>query len=651
MKKILILLVTICNFWGMYGQKVYELFSPNKTIRVEITISDGIYYNIFCQNHLLLEHGTLQMKMDDNILGLHPKVTGNKTRTVNESWNPVVPFKFSTIVNHYNQLLLNFRGNYSVEFRAFDDGVAYRFITNKKGEVEISDELFQVNLPEGYLLHIQQSNGFKTAYEESYRHLRSDEWNQSADKYTLLPVLVEAKDNYKILISESDLTDYPAMFLTAKGGKDKLTSVFPRNPIEFGEEGDRSVKLLKEAEYLAKTQGKRNFPWRYFVITSEDGQLIENTMTARLAEPCKIADPSWIKPGLTTWEWWNGAIPYGPDVDFVAGCNTDTYKYFIDFASKFGLEYILLDEGWAQSTRNPYTPNENLDLQELIQYGKQKNVGVVLWLTWLTVENNFELFKTFAEWGIKGVKVDFMDRSDQWMVNFYERVAAEAAKYKLFVDFHGAFKPAGLEYKYPNVLSYEGVRAMEQMGGCIPDNSIFLPFLRNAVGPMDYTPGAMLCYQPETYRAERPNSGSIGTRAYQMALFILFETGLQMMADNPTLYYREEDCTLFMAEIPVETDETVALAAKVGEYVVVAKRKNNKWYIGGITNGDKNERVLDLSLDFLDANRDYRITSYEDGVNANRQAMHYVKKERQVKKGQTLQIKMARNGGFAAVIE
>ena len=500
MKKILILLVTICNFWGMYGQKVYELFSPNKTIRVEITISDGIYYNIFCQNHLLLEHGTLQMKMEDNILGLHPKVTGNKTRTVNESWNPVVPFKFSTIVNHYNQLLLNFRGNYSVEFRAFDDGVAYRFITNKKGEVEISDELFQVNLPEGYLLHVQQSNGFKTAYEESYRHLRSDEWNQSADKYTLLPVLVEAKDNYKILISESDLTDYPAMFLTAKGGKDKLTSVFPRNPIEFGEEGDRSVKLLKEAEYLAKTQGKRNFPWRYFVITSEDGQLIENTMTARLAEPCKIADPSWIKPGLTTWEWWNGAIPYGPDVDFVAGCNTDTYKYFIDFASKFGLEYILLDEGWAQSTRNPYTPNENLDLQELIQYGKQKNVGVVLWLTWLTVENNFELFKTFAEWGIKGVKVDFMDRSDQWMVNFYERVAAEAAKYKLFVDFHGAFKPAGLEYKYPNVLSYEGVRAMEQMGGCIPDNSIFLPFLRNAVGPMDYTPGAMLCYQPETYR-------------------------------------------------------------------------------------------------------------------------------------------------------
>lgn len=651
-KKILFLLVTVCSFLTLYGQKVHELVSPDHTIRVEITVSDGIYYDVFCKEHLLLKHGTLQMQMDDKTLGLYPKLIGKKSKTVNEFLKPVVPFKFSTITNHYNQLLLNFRGNYSVEFRVFDDGIAYRFITDKKGEVEVTNELFQVSLPEEYLLHVQQSDGFKTAYEEPYSHLRPDEWNRSADKYTLLPVLIEAKDNYKILISESDLADYPAMFLTSKGGKDKLTSVFPRNPIEFGEDGDRSVKLLKEAGYLAKTRGKRNFPWRYFVITSDDGQLIENTMTARLAESCcKIADPSWIKPGLTTWEWWNGATPYGPEVDFVAGCNTDTYKYFIDFASKFGIEYILLDEGWAQSTRNPYVPNKGLDLQELIQYGKQKNVGVVLWLTWLTVDNNFELFKTFSEWGIKGVKIDFMDRSDQWMVNFYERVAAEAAKYKLFVDFHGAFKPAGLEYKYPNVLSYEGVRGMEQMGGCRPENSIFLPFLRNAVGPMDYTPGAMLSYQPETYRAERPNSGSIGTRAYQMALYVLFETGLQMMADNPTLYYREEDCARFMAEIPVETDETVALAAKVGEYVVVAKRKKDKWYIGGITNGNVNERVFDLSLDFLDADRDYHIISYEDGVNANRQAMHYVKKKGRVRKGQILRIRMARNGGFAAVID
>lgn len=335
----------------------------------------------------------------------------------------------------------------------------------------------------------------------------------------------------------------------------------------------------------------------------------------------------------------------------MAGCNTETYKYYIDFASKFGLNYILLDEGWAENTQDPYTPNKELDLQKLIQYGNEKQVGVILWLPWLTVENHFNLFKTYSDWGIKGVKIDFMDRSDQWMVNFYERVAAEAAKNKLFVDFHGSFKPAGLEYKYPNILSYEGVRGMEQMSGCIPNNSLYLPFLRNAVGLMDYTPGAMFSYQPEMYRVGRPNSGSIGTRAYQMALFVLFETGLQMMADNPTLYYREEDCARFMASIPVVTDETISLAAKVGEYIVVAKRKGDKWYIGGITNGNENERVFELPLNFLDDGKDYQFISYEDGVNANSQAMHNVKRETLVQKGATLRIRMVRNGGFVAILK
>lgn len=651
MKTLLFSLLTfLCIPVCIYGQKSYKVNSPDGSIQVRVTASDKIYYDVTYKNEEVLKKGTLQMKMGETVLGSNPKVIGKSIKTVNASLTPVIPFKFSNINNHYNQLLLKFKGNYAVEFRTFNDGMAYRFITDKKGEVEVTDELFQITLPEGYLLHVQQSNRFKTSYEEAYLHLNADEWNNSAEKYTLLPVLIEAKNNCKILISESALTDYPAMFLTSKGGKDKLTSTFPKNPIEFGEDGDRSLKLVKEADYIAKTAGWRSFPWRYFVITSEDGKLIENTMTARLAEPSKIDDPSWIKPGLTTWEWWNGATPYGPEVDFVAGCNTETYKYFIDFASKFGVEYILLDEGWAKSTRDPYTPNEDLNLKEVIEYGKQKNVGVILWLTWLAAENNFDLFEKFSEWGVKGVKIDFMDRSDQWMVNYYERVAAEAAKHKLFVDFHGSFKPAGLEYKYPNVVSYEGVRGMEQMGGCRPDNSVYLPFIRNAVGPMDYTPGAMLNYQPETLRADRPNSGSIGTRAYQMALYILFETGLQMMADNPALYYQNADCARFMADIPVQSDETISMAAKVGEYAIVAKRKGDKWYIGGMTNNKEKERIFELPLDFLEGGKNYKMTSYEDGVNANRQAMHYIKNVRSVTKGQTIKIKMARNGGFAAVI-
>ncbi len=633
-----------------YAQKNYTLSSPDGTITVNVKVSDKISYDIACDGDVILQNGLLQMQVGDQVLGARPKVLGKSTRSVNETITPVVPFKFSSIPNVYNQLLLKFRDNYQVEFRAFDDGVAYRFITDKSGDVEVMNEVFQVDFPEDYQMHLQLSRRFKTSYEERYSHMKLSEW-QAAEGYTLLPLLVEAKNNHKVLISESALTDYPAMFLTDAAGNNGISSVFPKNPVEFGDDGDRSVKLVKEAEYIARTTGKRAFPWRYFVITDEDGDLLVNNMTARLAEKSQIEDPSWIKTGVTTWEWWNGATPYGPEVDFVAGCNTETYKYFIDFASKFGVEYVLLDEGWAQTTRDPYTPNKDLDLKEVIEYGKQKNVGVILWLTWLVVENNFDLFEKFADWGVAGVKIDFMDRSDQWMVNYYERVAAEAAKHKLFVDFHGSFKPAGLEYKYPNVLSYEGVRGMEQMGGCRPENSVWHPFMRNAVGPMDYTPGAMLSYQPETLRADRPNSGSVGTRAYQMALYVLFETGLQMMADNPALYYQHPDCTQFMADVPVETDETVSLAAKIGEYAVVAKRKGDKWYIGGMTNNDMKERVFELPLDFLQDGRAYQMTSFEDGVNADRQAMHYVKNVTKVVKGQTITVKMARNGGFAAVIE
>ena len=262
-----------------------------------------------------------------------------------------------------------------------------------------------------------------------------------------------------------------------------------------------------------------------------------------------------------------------------------------------------------------------------------------------------ELFKTFKEWGVAGVKIDFMDRSDQVMVNYYEKVAKEAAKYQILVDFHGAFKPSGLEYKYPNLISYEGVRGMEQMGGCKPDNSVYLPFMRNAVGPMDYTPGAMISMQPEVYRSERPNSASIGTRAYQLALFVVFESGLQMLADNPTNYYREKECTEFITSVPTTWDETVALEAQAGQYAIVAKRKGSKWFIGGITNNAEKERTFKLNLNFLKAGKAYKVTSFEDGINAGYQAMDYRKKNFTIKSNESIEVKMVKNGGWAAVLE
>ena len=644
-----LLLIGVFFSSTLAAEKKVELFSPNKEIEVSLRITDKIYYSVSYNGEVILKDNYLQLTLKDEVLGENPKLSGRKFSEADEMLSPVIPLKFSTVRNHYNQLRMDFKGNYSVEFRAYDDGIAYRFLTNKKGDIDVMGEDLAIHFPAPYLLHMQQPGSFKTAYEENYTHVNSNEW-ASEDKKAVLPLLIDTRKQYKILISESDLSDYPCMFLKSDG-QNGLISTFPNEPLEFGEDGDRSLKLLKEADYIAKTSGKRSFPWRYFVITKDDKQLIENTMTFRLATKSVIGDPSWIKPGQVSWEWWTDACPYGPDVNFVSGYNLDTYKYYIDFASKYGISYILMDEGWAQSTRDPFTPNPNVDVHELIRYGKEKNVGIVLWLTWLTVENHMDLFKTFAEWGVKGVKIDFMDRSDQWMVNYYERVAEEAARYKLFVDFHGSFKPAGLEYKYPNVLSYEGVRGMEQMGGCTPDNSIYYPFLRNALGPMDYTPGAMNNFQPNVYRADRPNSGSIGTRAYQLALYVLFESGLQMLADNPTLYYRNADCTEFITRVPTTWDETVALAAEVGEVAVVAKRKGDKWFIGGMTNNKQDVREMEICLDFLNNGKNYKMTSFKDGINAGRQAMDYRRDESSVKKNDVIKIKMARNGGFAAVIE
>ena len=651
MKKIRFLLCVILFFGGYnsYSQKTtFEVISPNGKIKVSINLSDKIYYSISIEDEILTSKNHLGLALKNETLGLNPKLSSSNTGKINEVIKPAIPLKFSTVSNSYNYLLLNFKGDYAVEFRAFDEGVAYRFITSKKGEIEILSEDFSINFPQEYLLHLQQAESFKTSYEEEYSHMNAGEW-KSSDKMSTLPILADSKKQYKILISESDLMDYPGMFL--KGTGNGVTAAFPKTPLEFGPDGDRSLKILKEAGYIAKTSGTRHFPWRYFVITKNDKQLIENTMTLKLAPKSEIQDTSWIKPGQASWEWWNGATPYGPDVNFVSGYNLNTYKYFIDFASKFGIKYIIMDEGWAKSTEDPYSPNPDVDVQELIRYGKEKKVGIVLWLTWLTVEKNMALFKTFKEWGIAGIKVDFMDRSDQIMVNYYEKVVKEAAKNELFVDFHGAFKPSGLEYKYPNLISYEGVRGMEQMGGCKPDNSLYFPFMRNAVGPMDYTPGAMISMQPEVYRSERPNSASIGTRAYQLALFVVFESGLQMLADNPTNYYREKECTEFITSVPTTWDETVALEAETGQYAIVAKRKGTKWFIGGITNNAEKERTFKLNLNFLKSGKTYKTTSFEDGINAGYQAMDYRKKNYDVKANDVIEVKMVRNGGWAAVFE
>lgn len=623
----------------------YTLLSPDESLRVEIQLNHTITYSLYSSDHLLLKDCSLSLQLADIRLGLMPKVRKAERGSIDEIINRIVHTKNSTTRNHCNTLTLTFGGGYGVEFRAYDEGVAYRLLLNQKQDVvDILGEECTINFADDFKAHMSTTWKFRTGCEEPYKHTTTKNYGYR-DEMAYMPLLLEAPTGEKILFSDANVIDYPRIFLRSTG-ENGMTSLFPKFPTKLEEEWDRSLKILEEADYIARTSGKRALPWRMFVVAKDDKALLEQELLFCLSDANELEDSSWIRPGKVAWDWWNQWQVYG--VDFRAGRNTDTYKYFIDFAAKYGIEYIILDEGWSRTTRDPFHFNPEVNVPELIEYGKSKGVGIILWLVWLTVENNFTLFETFAEWGVAGVKVDFMDRSDQWMVNYYELVAKEAAKHKLLVDFHGSFPPTGLERRYPNVISYEGVLGLEQNERCKPENSIYLPFIRNAVGGMDFTPGAMLSVQPHDNRSTFSVAMASSTRAYQMALYVVFESGIQMLADSPTRYLNEPECTEYIASVPVLWDESAVLDAKVGEYVVIARRSGDKWFVGAITN--QFGREIDIDLSFLGEGK-YTLTSFEDGINADRVAIDYKKRTTEVDSQSKIHIKMVNNGGWCGVIE
>ena len=642
MKSKLLLVVAICLSFKLYSAPI-ELFSPDKKVKVTVNLSKKIFYSVAVSGENVLSNSFLQLNLAGETLGENPQLLNKIISAHVDVSKPVVPLKNSSIENKYALLRLNFKNNFSVEFRAYNDGIAYRFITSKKDSVIVEDEKVYVEFANDVNASYLENKSFMTAYEILYQNKNLREVD--AQKMSVLPILFN-DNKYKILLSEADLYDYPAMFVKAKENN-AIDAVFPKVPQLYAPNGDRNMKIVKEHNYIAKTLGRRSYPWRFMVISEKDEALPENEMVYKLSTPNQLKETSWIKPGQVTWEWWHNAYVYG--VDFKSGYNQDTYKYYIDFASKFKIPYIIMDEGWAKTTLNPYEPNPTINLQELIAYGKQKNVKIILWFTWLAVEQNPDVFKKLEEWGIAGMKVDFMDRSDQWMVNYYTRVAKEAAKHHILIDFHGAFKPAGLEVAYPNVLSYEGVIGMEQnIGGGLatPNNNLYLPFLRNAVGPMDYTPGAMRSGHPKDYKPNWINVMSIGTRAHQLAMYIVFESGFQMLADNPFNYLREPETTSFITSVPVTWDETKVLKAEVGQYIVTAKRKGQEWFLGAMTNST--ERKLIIDTDFLPKNKTYQLTIIKDGVNADFQAMDFKRLTMKIKGGDKINIDMVKDGGYAA---
>lgn len=647
LKKLMLVIVLLQGISASAYHKPIKATSPNGDITVSVNDGkDGISYTVYDKTKEIYMVKDLSLTYNDKTK-TKGTIKNFNTKRVYQKFNPTVPLKFSSISSNYNELTITLGSSIRLQIAIMDNAVAHRFIISAKGVNKINGENMVFVPRLDVKCHIQKTHNFVTSYEEEYSHKDLKDWETEGSLSTL-PVLLSADGDRQLLIGESNVDNYPRMFL--RGTNAGIEADFPKAPIKWEPAGDRCEKITQEAEYIAKVDTPCALPWRWVVITDSKG-LVEQTIPVQLAPKSKIKDTSWIKPGQVSWEWWNGATPYGTDVDFKAGNNYETYKYFADFASHYGIKYILLDEGWAKSTTDPFTPKPELQLTKLISYAKGKGVDIILWLPWLTVEQHLdEVFKTYASWGIPAVKIDFMDHSDQWMVEYYTRVAKEAAKYHILVDFHGAFTPAGLEQEYPNVISYEGVRGLEQMGGCRPNNYIYFPFMRNAVGPMDFTPGAMNNYQPNQYRADRPNSGAIGTRTSQMAMYVVFESGVQMLADNPTLYYKNDECTRFITSVPTTWDETRCLAAEVGKYVVVAKRKGDKWFIGALNNGDQ-DRTINVDCSFLSDNKNYKLNAFVDGVNADYQAMHYVRANTEVNKSSSIEIKMAKNSGYAATVQ
>lgn len=626
----------------------YELRSPDGTVMVRVEVAEEVAFTVLVEDKPVVEVTSLALTIaDDAVLGANAHVTGINRDIVSRKVHPAIREKCAVIQERYNELTLTFKEDFALAFRAYDDGVAYRFSTSLPGDVTVHAEHSNFAFGDGAAIICQKEEDFRSSYEQPYSTGTVEAL--TAEDLCCLPVLVTPERGPRVLITESDLRDYPGLWLRGTG-KSSLEAAFAGYPLEESYEGNAYVqgRVTKHVDYIARAEGTRTYPWRVLAVARQDGDLITNQLVYLLASPLALDDVSWIKPGVATFDWWGRRNIYG--VDFKAGINTATAKYFIDFASEFGFKYFLFDDGWSDGA-DLFKIHPDLDMEAVCAYAKEKNVGVLLWVIWATLDRQCEqALDQFSKWGIEGIKIDFMNRDDQKMVDFYHRIAKEAAKRHMVIDFHGAYKPTGLRRAYPNVLTREGLIEVEQNGWsdrANPEHHTLLPFIRMVAGPLDYIPGTMNNAQKQNFRPVGDRPMGLGTRAHDIALFVVFESPLQMLPDSPSDYYRERECTEFIAKIPVEWDETRVLDAHVGEYVVLARRRGQEWFVGAITNWEP--RPFDLKLDFLGSGS-YEMELIRDGANAATRAIDYKKETQKVTPGQTIHIDLAPGGGWVARI-
>ena len=659
MKRLLPVLMAIAPL-TICAQKVYELKDISGKVQVNVIVNDkNVEYSVLHDNDVMVAPSPIFMKLTDGTaFGLNPKVKKISRRSVNETIYPPI-YKKKSIKDQFNELTIDFKGGYSLVFRAYEDGAAYRFVSELKKPFMVESEQASFCFPNDPKVFVASPKGrmnegkkdpFYSSFQNTYLETALSAWDK--EQIAFLPVLVEGKNGKKICITEADLMNYPGMYVKHGEHGYSLDGIFAAYPKTIVDEVRGLKGVVKSREpYIAKVEGNTAFPWRVMVIAKEDAELLCNDMVYKLATPAQFTDFSWIKPGKVAWDWWNDWNLY--NVDFRAGINNETYKYYIDFASKFGIEYVILDEGWAVPGKaDLFEVIPEIDLKELISYAKSKNVDLILWAGYRAFEKDMDrVCKHYAAMGIKGFKIDFMDRDDQQVVEFNRKAAETGAKYKLLIDLHGTFKPTGLQRTYPNTINFEGVHGLEEMKWAEPgtDQVIYdvtVPFIRMVAGPLDYTQGAMRNSVKGGYFPNRSNPMSQGTRCHQLAEYVVFDSPLNMLCDSPSNYMREQECIRFISRIPTVWDDTFVLDGKVGEYIVVARRKGDDWYIGVLGNWNARELTVKLPDDCIGK----RIEIFSDGINAHRSAQDYRKTSGILEQNEIV-IRLAPGGGWVACIQ
>ncbi len=652
---ILSLLLLIGNASFAAKEKKYVLSSPDGTLKVEISAGNELAYQVMHGNDTILSHSNIGLVLENGtIVGKTPRITGERRRKIKD--NIESPFyRFKEFVATGNELDLKLKGGFGIIFRAYNEGVAYRFYTTQSSDIIIKEEQTEFNFKEDYTAYLPYTTNDKKPMVMAYQNVYDiTPLSKAQPKLAFLPVTVDC-GSVKLTLLESDLEAYPGMFVQSQQGKYGLKGVFAPYPAKTDFYPWRKQEYVTETtDFISRSRGSRSYPWRVLAITEKDTDMPVNNLVYALASPNRIGDTSWIKTGKVAWDWWNDWNLKG--VPFKAGINMDTYKYYIDFASRNGLEFIVLDEGWYDpKSGDMLTVIPELDLTELIAYGKSKGVEIVLWTVFNVLDSQLEAAcKKYADMGIKGFKVDFLDRDDQTAVEMVYRIAEMTARYKLTLDLHGIYKPTGINRTYPHIINFESVFGMEEVKWTdiknnMPLYDVTFPYIRMMAGPVDYTPGAMRNATKADWRAMYYTPASMGTRCHQLAAYIVHDSPFTMLCDAPTNYLNEQECVDFIASLPVEVDSTFIASGELGKYIVTVRKKDVNWYIGGMTNWD--ERDVQLDFSFLPEGMSYTAVLFKDGVNANKQAEDYRKETIRIDKDSRLTLHLASGGGFAMKLE